>query len=260
MNKKIIFFDVDSTLYSHKTNSIPQSAIEGIRLAKEKGYLIGLATGRSKLLTSSLGIFDHIDFDYFVTINGTLVLDKNDNVIFSLPCNKDAINKIIDITNNNKLNIVFINKDDYYLLNDEDKRSHLGYDPLHIKVPPKKPYLEEDIYQINLFCEDEYLEEFIKKTGEFLSYSKLDNYGYDVYAKDQTKATGIKHLIEYLGIDIKDTYAFGDGHNDKEMIEYCGTGIAMGNAIDKVKQASDYITDDIDNDGIFKALKHFNII
>lgn len=260
MNKKIIFFDVDSTLYSHKTNSIPQSAIEGIRLAKEKGYLIGLATGRSKLLTSSLGIFDHIDFDYFVTINGTLVLDKNDNIIFSLPCNKDAINKIIEITNNNKLNIVFINKDDYYLLNDEDKRSHLGYDPLHIKVPPKKPYLEEDIYQINLFCEDEYLEEFIKETGRFLSYSKLDNYGYDVYAKDQTKATGIKHLIEYLGIDIKDTYAFGDGHNDKEMIEYCGTGIAMGNAIDKVKQASDYITDDIDNDGIFKALKHFNII
>lgn len=260
MNKKIIFFDVDSTLYSHKTNSIPHSAIEGIRLAKENGYLIGLATGRSKLLTSSLGIFDHIDFDYFVTINGTLVLDKNDNIIFSLPCNKDAINKIIEITNNNKLNIVFINKDDYYLLNDEDKRSHLGYDPLHIKVPPKKPYLEEDIYQINLFCEDEYLEEFIKETGRFLSYSKLDNYGYDVYAKDQTKATGIKHLIEYLGIDIKDTYAFGDGHNDKEMIEYCGTGIAMGNAIEKVKQASDYITDDIDNDGIFKALKHFNII
>ena len=83
---------------------------------------------------------------------------------------------------------------------------------------------------------------------------------YDVYAKDQTKATGIKHLIEYLNIDIKDTYGFGDGHNDKEMIEFCGTGIAMGNAIQKVKDASDYITDDIDNDGIYKALKHFNII
>lgn len=260
MKKKILFFDVDSTLYSHKSNSIPKSTIEGIKLAKENGYLIGLATGRSKLLTSLLGIFDEIDFDYFVTINGTLVLDKDDNIIFSLPCNKKAIDDVIKITNNNKLNLVFINKDDYYLLNDEDKRSHLGYDPLHIPIPSKQQYKQEDIYQINLFCEDSYLEQFLNKTGDYLSYSKLDNYGYDVYAKDQTKATGIKHLIEYLNIDIKDTYAFGDGHNDKEMIEFCNTGIAMGNAIPKVKEASDYITDDIDNDGIFNALKHFNII
>ena len=260
MNKKILFFDVDSTLYSHKTNSIPISAIEGIKKAKQNGYLIGLATGRSKLLTSLLGIFDVIDFDYFVTINGTLVLDKNDNVIFSLPCNKKAVDEVVNITNKHNLNLVFINKDDYYLLKEEDKRSHLGYDPLHIPVPPTKTYKLEDIYQINLFCEDEYLQEFLDKTGSYLSYSKLDNYGYDVYAKDQTKATGIKHLIEYLNIDIKDTYGFGDGHNDKEMIEFCGTGIAMGNAIQKVQDASDYITDDIDNDGIYKALKHFNII
>lgn len=260
MDKKIIFFDVDSTLYSHKTNGIPESTIEGIKLAKQNGYLIGLATGRSKLLTSMLGIFDKIDFDYFVTINGTLVLDKDDNTIFSLPCNKESINKIIDLTFKHGLNICFINRDDYYLLKDEDLRSHLGYDPLHIIVPPKKQYLNEDIYQINLFCEDEFIPEFLQETGNNLSYSKLNNYGYDVYAKDQTKATGIKHLIEYLNIDVKNTYAFGDGHNDKEMIEFCGIGIAMGNSIQKVKDASDYVTDDIDNDGIYNALKHFNII
>ena len=118
----------------------------------------------------------------------------------------------------------------------------------------------EDIYQLNLFCEDEYVNEFIELTGEYLSYSKLDNYGYDVYAKDQTKATGIKHLLEYLQVDVKDTFAFGDGHNDKEMIEYCGIGVAMGNAIEKVKNASDYVTDDIDNDGIYNAMKYFKLI
>jgi len=97
-------------------------------------------------------------------------------------------------------------------------------------------------------------------TDKYLSYSKLDNYGYDVYAKDQTKATGIMHLLDYLKIDKTDAIAFGDGHNDKEMIEYCGIGVAMGNAIKKEKNASDYITDDIDNDGIYKAMKHFNLI
>ena len=113
---------------------------------------------------------------------------------------------------------------------------------------------------MNLFCEDEFVDEFIKLTGDKLSYSKLDNYGYDVYSKDQTKATGIKHLLEYLNIDKKDTFAFGDGHNDKEMIEFCEVGVAMGNAIEKVKKASNYITVDIDNDGIYNAMKYFKLI
>jgi len=260
MNKKILFFDVDSTLYSHKTNSVPESAIKAIELAKQNGHIIVLATGRSKLLTATLGIFEKIDFDYFVTINGTLVIDKFDNIIFSLPCEKKSVKKVMELVDKHQLNLCFINKDDYYLYKDEDKRSHLGYDPLHIPIPNKKEYLNEDIYQINLFCEDEYVNEFIKNTNEFLSYSRLNDYGYDVYAKDQTKATGIKHLIEYLNIDKKDTIAFGDGHNDSEMIEYCEIGVAMGNAIEKVKKVSNYITDDIDNDGIYNAMKYLKLI
>jgi len=195
-----------------------------------------------------------------VTINGTLVIDKFDNIIFSLPCEKKSVKKVMELVDKHQLNLCFINKDDYYLYKDEDKRSHLGYDPLHIPIPNKKEYLNEDIYQINLFCEDEYVNEFIKNTNEFLSYSRLNDYGYDVYAKDQTKATGIKHLIEYLNIDKKDTIAFGDGHNDSEMIEYCEIGVAMGNAIEKVKKVSNYITDDIDNDGIYNAMKYLKLI
>lgn len=260
MDKKILFYDVDSTLYSHKSNGIPKSTIEAIKQARLNGHIIVLATGRSKKLTDLLDIFKYIEFDYFVTINGTLVLDKYDNIIFSLPCNQKAVLNVLKLVDKHNLNVCFINKDDYYLYKDEDKRSHLGYDPLHIPIPLKKEYLYEDIYQLNLFCEDEYVNEFIELTGEYLSYSKLDNYGYDVYAKDQTKATGIKHLLEYLNVDVEDTFAFGDGHNDKEMIEYCGVGIAMGNAIDKVKKASDYITDDIDNDGIYNAMKYFKLI
>lgn len=260
MNKKILFFDVDSTLYSHKTNSIPTSAIEAIRIAKQNGHIIVLATGRSKLLTAELGIFDYIDFDYFITINGTLILDKDDNTIFSLPCEKQAIKDVLNLVDKHGLNLCFISRDDYYLYKKEDERSHLGYDPLHITVPRQDKYQGEDIYQMNLFCEDDYVQEFIDKTGNVLSYSKLNNYGYDVYYKDQTKATGIVHLLEYLNIDKKDTFAFGDGHNDSEMIEYCEVGVAMGNALDKVKAVSNYVTDDIDNDGIYKAMKYFKLI
>ena len=53
---------------------------------------------------------------------------------------------------------------------------------------------------------------------------------------------------------------FGDAHNDISMLTYAGTGIAMGNAADEVKAAADYITEDADNDGIYHALKRFDII
>lgn len=259
MNKKIIFFDVDYTIFSHKTNSIPISCIEGIKKAKANGYLIGLATGRSKELTALLHIFDVIEFDYFVTINGTLVTDRYGKTIVSLPIPKEDINTIMYLTDKYNLNMALISKHDCYIYKKEDERCHLGYDPLHIPIPEMKTYNGEDIYQINLFCEDKYLDIYKRETKN-VTYSRLDNYGYDVYKSGQTKATGIKHLIDYLGIDQKDTIAFGDGHNDKEMISFCHLGIAMGNAIQSVKDVSNYITSDIDDNGIYNALKHFNII
>ena len=65
MKKKILFFDVDSTLYSHKSNSIPKSAIEAIKIAKANGHIIVLATGRSKKLTDLLDIFKYIQYKKF---------------------------------------------------------------------------------------------------------------------------------------------------------------------------------------------------
>ena len=140
MDRKVLFFDVDSTLYSHKSNSIPKSAIDAIKIARNNGHIIVLATGRSKKLTDLLDIFKYIEFDYFVTINGTLVLDKFDNIIFSLPCNQNAVLNVLKLVDKHNLNLCFINKDDYYLYKDEDKRSHLGYDPLHIPIPEKKKF------------------------------------------------------------------------------------------------------------------------
>ena len=69
-----------------------------------------------------------------------------------------------------------------------------------------------------------------------------------------------KYRFKKLGIPKENSYAFGDGINDKEMLQLVGHGIAMGNAIDEIKAISDDITDSVDNDGIAKAFyKYFKI-
>lgn len=259
MKYKMIFFDVDGTLYSHRSKSIPSSTIKALKELKNKGIKICIATGRSKQLTNLTGILDCIDFDYFVLTNGTLVLDSKDNIIYSAPLDNNAINDFISTVEKYNLNITLVNKNNYYLLNNNLEKAHLGYDPLSIPLPNIIPFRNENIYQINLFCEDNYIKYFTKYK-KFFEFSKLNHYGYDVYTLSHNKAVGIKKLLEHLNISKDEVIAFGDGHNDQEMIEYVSLGIAMGNSLDKIKNAANYVTSDIDDDGIYNALKHFNII
>ena len=75
-----------------------------------------------------------------------------------------------------------------------------------------------------------------------------------------SKASGIAWLCEHLGVAIEDTYALGDSINDLEMLEFVGHSIAMGNASPRAKEAAEYVTSHIHEDGVYKALEHYGLI
>lgn len=82
----------------------------------------------------------------------------------------------------------------------------------------------------------------------------------DVNPQGQSKRVGVDIFCEQLGIDPAATVAFGDGGNDVTMLQHCGVGVAMGNAVDSLKEVADYVTDEVDQDGVYNALRHLGIL
>ena len=77
---------------------------------------------------------------------------------------------------------------------------------------------------------------------------------------DGGKAKGIGQVLAHYGLTAEEAIAFGDSDNDLDMLQAVKIAVAMGNACDEAKQCADYITTDVDDDGIWNALKHFELI
>ena len=86
------------------------------------------------------------------------------------------------------------------------------------------------------------------------------DYSFDLTLRGVSKAVGICELVKRLDRDISNTIAFGDGPNDVEMLQFAGTGVAMGNAIPAVKQYADMVTDKIDEDGLYHAFERLHLL
>ena len=90
----------------------------------------------------------------------------------------------------------------------------------------------------------------IEREGNLLELVRL---GY-------SKETGIRTVIDYLGVPIDHTYALGDSTNDLPMLRCTAHSIAMGNAPSAVKQAAEYVTQTVENDGVAAALAYYGLI
>ena len=102
---KTIFFDVDGTLVSHKTDSVPKSTRKALKLLRENGIKLVLATGRDMSQLKKLPVKD-IKFDGYLTMNGQLCLDENGNELFGNPIDEKDTEKMIELMQINLLLII----------------------------------------------------------------------------------------------------------------------------------------------------------
>lgn len=258
---KAIFFDIDGTLVSFDTHSVPASTRRALNQLREKGIKLFIATGRPKaLMMDAVG---DLDFDGYITLNGAHCFTANHQDIYKGCIPKEDIERLIGYHRRHpETPFVFVDEAGWFITHnnaDVEKVARL----IEIEVPPTTPIeaaREKEILQImGYFKEDEDKEIFsrILTHCEPMRWYPLFA---DIIARGNSKSRGIDKVLAYYGIDLKDTMAFGDGGNDIPMLKHAGTGIAMGNASETVKAVADYVTASVDEDGILHALQHFGIL
>lgn len=258
---KIVFFDVDGTLYDHYEYKVSDSSVKALKQLKENGIKICIATGRPMEMLNQIQPFiDEVEFDYIITSNGQSVYEK-DHLIYKNCLDAKDVAKIVDIAEEYDLSISLVG-DDFNVINKINDLTILAYDALKFPYPQVvdlKNYLDKPIY--HLVCYE--LVEAQKHFAQLLDKTIITSWSthiFDFVPDNGVKANGIKQVLKHVKLAPQNAMAFGDGNNDIEMLEYVGVGVAMGNAVDSLKEVADEVTDNIDNDGIFKMLSNYELI
>lgn len=257
---KLIISDIDGTLFSHKTNRVPQSSIDIIAKLQKQGIKVLLASGRSAYLIRKTGILDFFTPDGLITMNGANAI-MNDKVIYRYPLPPESVNALIKFSKRLRFGLTLIEEQEGHI-NMVDERVLVAHEKYGTRFPQPRTFPDEYdrvVYQAIAFC-DELDESLFLPHIQGCKTARWDEYAVDIMPKDSDKARGILAICAYYDIEPKNVLAIGDALNDIEMLELAGIGIAMGNGRAETKAAADYVTDDIDDDGWAKAIEHLNLL
>ncbi len=256
---KAVFFDIDGTLISFNTHRVPKSTEKAIAELKAKGIKVIVSTGRS---INSIDHIKYLDFDGFITFNGGYCTTQNGDVLFKKCMEPSDIQSILDYAKTADVSFSFMSEQEVSIYGVTPEIEGM-YASLNVPVPPTVNFDNVDvasILQTNIFMNPAQEAEFMPQVMPNSISSRWTDLFADVNPKGQSKKVGIDIFCTHFGIDLAQTMAFGDGGNDIEMLKHVNIGVAMGNANPGVKFIADHVTDDVDNDGILNALKHFGVL
>ena len=258
--KKAVFFDIDGTLidWSNGLMDITPIVKKSIRKLQDSGHYAFIATGRPYAFLSETLL--NFGFDGFILTNGANV-KVNDKTIYKKPLNKELIKNIVNDFEKLDIQYMLQGEIDSYM-KEHHKEFYSFFDSVNIsRKHLKGDYNIDsiDIYKIEMLCKNKEGINYCSSLGtddyDYMYNEKLNSF--EFYSKKITKATGILKALEYLNIPVENSYAFGDGKNDIEMLSTVGCGIAMGNASDEVKSYAKKVTDTVHNDGIAFGIENF---
>ena len=277
---KFLFFDIDGTLVG-KSRHITEKTKEAIQAAKNAGNKVFLCTGRAPTsivgdvkalpidgIVASAGGFVQVDGKYIFknymdqyTLSEMMTLFVNHGILFCLETEHaiyqtPGVNEFFDKRHNKEFGDNVELQRFFELKRQEENRIPVSQFDLEKTGVTKIGFIAPDPIAFYDCVK------YIAPMFNIVTFSKYEDdfINGEIILKNCTKADGVRRVVDYYHGDMKDTIGFGDSMNDASLLQSTHVGIAMGNACDELKQYADYITDDIGNDGIYKALKKYGLL
>ena len=246
---KIAFFDIDGTLIDMEKKVISEKTIETLQKMKAKGIRICIATGRTAV---TLPKFDDIEFDAYLTFNGSYCFCGNETIYSNSITNSDVKTILKNAKRMNRdVSIATKTRVAANGANDVDLKDYYGFAKLELKVADDFDEVANDeVYQIMLGCRKPEYDEILKDTQNAKIAAWWDR-AVDIIPLNSGKGAGIKKVLEYFHFTKEEAMAFGDGDNDLEMFEEVGCSVAMGNASENLKKNASHICASVSDDGIY---------
>ena len=255
--RSAVFFDIDGTLAIRR--DVPESAADAVRTLRSSGNPVFICTGRN---ASYVRRHFSAYADGFICANGRYAFMGRE-VLYDHPVERDLLERAMKETLSLSCGIIFFGNTHAYYAGGPDGyerfcEAHAGepVEYLHSLSETEPIYTfdvffhtEEELHAIEARLED------ICLFNPHLPWPTADVtvFGYD-------KGTALRAVIERLGIAKDHAYAFGDGRNDLCMFREAGHTVAMGNGAAELKEAAEFVTTDIHDDGVKNGLQHFNLI
>ncbi len=272
MKQSALFFDIDGTLLSERTQKIPQSAVEALRQARANGHLLFINTGRTYCsLPRELenyavqadggeGLFDGFlcGCGSYLTYHGAILLESH----LEQKRGREIIDKMYECRLDGALEgtdgMYFSKKKSRFLKLELTRRYFAGKG-----IGVEKFIEDEDVIYDKLYVyadrksDTQTFFDFVKKDMEII---KRAAHEYEIAQKAYSKATACEFIRQHFGMEMDQIYVFGDSNNDLSMFEYAVHTVAMGKHSKELEPYTEYVTEKVEKDGIAVALKHYQLI
>lgn len=246
MNRKAIFMDIDGTLLSR--SGVSQRVINTIQCARADGHLFFICTGRSKgNMPKELRSADYLD-GYVMGCGMHCVL--GDQIIYHERIPVELVLKLAKFSLEQQRECWY--EGENQVLATCSQRENM---PCYNAIEEFAEVLKsEPVTKVTIL--GSYRAEYDELFSEWFDIYGMGTYS-DVILRGVTKATGMQHVLDYVGISKENCIGIGDSVNDLPMIEFAGLGVAMGNAPDGVKARADVVTESIENDGVAVMIEKY---
>lgn len=256
MDRKILFFDIDGTIFDPKIG-VTAKTKEALNLLKQNGHLIFIATGRAKAMVKSE--FLNLGFNGLNAACGTYITYNNELMLNRVLPDYIVAETIEILEKCNITDIIFEGEKSLFIDKSLNSKVFSKFDSFF----EVRDFKSEKVIANKLSVRLNNIDELKKAEPVINKYFDIIGRGnnlVELVPISHSKATGIKYIIEHLGIDLENTYAFGDSENDIDMLKYVNHSVAMGNSSSYIKSIAKYQTDTIFNDGVYNGLKRLKLI